>query len=241
MVLEGPFRQALRCGSMEVPFTLTLSLRKTLKIAVAPDGQVAVEAPAGQALEEIMARVDRHRVWILRQLERVRQLHPLPVPRRYVSGETHLYLGRQYRLRIREGERDEVKLLRGRFEVSRRGPADPAGVKRLLGRWFDDHARAFLAARLVQSHSALALLGVPAPRRVSFRRMQKRWGSCSKSGSILLNTELAHAPVSCIDYVVTHELCHLKHPNHGPAFYSLLSLAMPDWRERKNRLERALL
>jgi predicted metal-dependent hydrolase len=67
--------------------------------------------------------------------------------------------------------------------------------------------------------------------------MRGRWGSCTRPGVILLNTELARAPRYCIDYVITHELCHLKFPNHGSEFYRLLSRLMPDWRQRKKRLE----
>jgi len=71
--------------------------------------------------------------------------------------------------------------------------------------------------------------------------MKKRWGSCSKQKGIILNTELVKAPSHTIDYVVMHELCHLKHYNHGKAFYRLLNSVMPDWRERKKRLEAVLL
>ncbi len=69
------------------------------------------------------------------------------------------------------------------------------------------------------------------------RRLKTRWGSCSKAGRILLNTELVQAPVECIDYVIVHELCHLKVPDHSPAFHRLLNACMPDWQRRKERLE----
>jgi predicted metal-dependent hydrolase len=70
--------------------------------------------------------------------------------------------------------------------------------------------------------------------------MQRRWGSLSSSGRISLNPDLIRAPTMCIDYVITHELVHLIHPHHGPAFYELLETLMPDWRRRKQRLERTL-
>ena len=73
------------------------------------------------------------------------------------------------------------------------------------------------------------------------RDVAKLWGSCTRAGRLLLNTELAHVPVSCIDYVMAYEFCHLKYPNHSPAFYALLTQAMPDWRQRKARLETAVL
>ena len=111
----------------------------------------------------------------------------------------------------------------------------------LVARWFDAHGRAIIADRLAKCYAELQRFGVPAPTSVTFRRMDKRWGSCTKAGGVLFNTELAHVPIPCIDYVVAHELCHLKHPNHSPAFYALLSQVLPNWRRRKERLETAVL
>ena len=71
--------------------------------------------------------------------------------------------------------------------------------------------------------------------------MKRRWGSCGKNGTILLNTELVRAPVHCIDYVIVHELCHLRFPHHSQGFYRLLALLMPDWERRKARLEQVLI
>lgn len=228
-------------GSVEIPFHLTHAERRSLKITVEPDGTVWVEAPLEVSAEQARQRVERRGAWVLRQWEHFRRLRPAPTPRRYVSGETHRYLGRQYRLKVVAGQPAEVKLLRGVFRVVVADPADARRVERLLRRWYDEHGKAVIAARVEYCRRTLTSYGVPAPSAVVFRRMQMRWGSCTKAGKILLNTELAHVPVSCIDYVVTHELCHLKHPNHSPAFYALLDAVMPDWRERKVRLERALL
>ena len=71
--------------------------------------------------------------------------------------------------------------------------------------------------------------------------MIKRWGSCAKTGTITLNYELIKAPLHCIDYVIMHELCHLKIHSHGNGFNELLSKCMPDWEWRKERLERVVI
>lgn len=242
MCQECPEHCTIQFGSMVIAFSLTRSHRQRIKISVSPDKQITVEAPENRDMPEILARVHRRGAWIIRQLEFFRRFQPLPTPRRYVSGETHLYLGRQYRLKLLPCEgREEVKLIRGYYQVYLRDPKDHARAKRLLTRWFDIHGRAIINERLAICHTQLQRFGVPEPTNVTFRRMEKRWGSCTKAGGVLFNTELTHVPVPCIDYVVLHELCHLKHPNHSPAFYALLTQIMPDWRRRKERLETAVL
>ena len=232
----------MQFGSAEIAFTLAFTDRRSLKITVGPDRQVMVEAPAAKSLDEVLARMQRRGAWIIRQLEYFRRFQPLPTPRLYVSGETHLYLGRQYRLKLIACEgREEVKLIRGYFQVLLHDTTDHARAECLLTRWFDTHGRAVITDRLARRHAELQRYGVPAPTSITFRRMEKRWGSCTKAGGVLFNTELVHVPVPCIDYVVAHELCHLKHPNHSPAFYALLTQVMPDWRRRKERLEIAVL
>jgi predicted metal-dependent hydrolase len=76
---------------------------------------------------------------------------------------------------------------------------------------------------------------------LEIRQMKKRWGSCGKSGAIILNTELVKAPLFCIDYVIMHEICHLKNRSHDYKFYKLLETHMPDWKVRKERLERVII
>ncbi|MGE5486121.1 MAG: M48 family metallopeptidase [Ignavibacteriales bacterium] len=233
-------RHVLRLGSVEIPFSLARSQRKTVRIAVSPDRQVDVVAPSDWPLQRILDLVEKRGAWIVRQIEYLRTFCPLPTSRRYVSGETHYYLGRQYRLKIIRAEQDGVKLIRGYLRVFVHEPSDVARVRRLVDDWFNSHAREVIATRLEQCCALLQHFDVPRPQRTAFRRMKSRWGSCSKTGGILLNTQLAHVPVACIDYVITHELCHLKYPNHSRAFYELLSRVMPDWKNRKERLEKTM-
>jgi hypothetical protein len=234
-------RHTIIFGSLEIAFTLIRTSRRRIKITVGPDRQVSVEAPANLELVKVLERVRRRAAWIVRQLEYFRRFQPLPTPRQYVSGETHLYLGRQYRLKLFPSEKEGVKLIRGYFQVFAQDPKDKAKVERLMNRWLDRHGRAIIADRLARCHAELKRYDVPEPVTITFRRMEKRWGSCTKAGGLLFNTEMAHVPIPCIDYVVNHELCHLKHPNHSPAFYALLSQVMPDWQKRKERLETAIL
>ena len=227
----------VKFGTKPIHFVLKRTGRGTLAITVKPDTSVVVTAPRGVGEDVVRARVRKRGMWIRRQQEYFTQFLPKLPPRRYVSGETHRYLGRQYRLRVAEGPAESAKL-RGRFievETTRKG--DSGQVRRLVEAWYVLHARLRFARSLAECLGRFH--GRVRPPQLRLRRMPKRWGSWTPRGIIYLNPELVLAPVSCIDYVVTHELCHLAHAAHRPAFYALLRRVMPDWEERKDRLEKA--
>lgn len=229
-------RQAINFGKTRIEFTLTLHEREKLRIEVHPDKTISVFAPIGKNKAEILARIRRRAPWIIKQQQYFDQFHPLPEQKRYLSGETHLYLGRQYRLKIQKGN-NNVKLT-GRFlRIFTKKPLDSTVSKQLLDEWYLLHAKKILERRLSLCFEKLKSLNIPIPK-VQLRKMKKRWGSCKKTGEILINIELIKAPVHCIDYVIMHELCHLKIHYHNDNYYKLLSRYMPDWKNRKERLEK---
>jgi predicted metal-dependent hydrolase len=206
--------------------------RKTLAITVHPDLSVVVSAPQGTRPGLIRARVRKRGPWIRKAWQEFELYLPKQPPRRYVSGETHRYLGRQYRLRVRKSRRKDVKLLRGFLQVLTPAPQDSFNVRRLVTTWYRQHAERVFAERLAACHGRLKVDGVTLPR-LKIQRLAKRWGSCSPAGQVILNVELLKAPRDCIDYVITHELCHLRERNHSPRFWRLLDRLMPDWRDRR--------
>ena len=230
----------LRYGDLCIPFRIESGARKRLSITVFPDLRLRVLAPESALAAAVLARVEARARWIAKQWREFAGAAPATPPRLYVGGETHWYLGRQYRLKLREpedGEREGVKL-RGRFFwIMTRDKADAARARRLLEDWYQTRARAFFAERLRNCWLETRALELESLPPFEVRRMSKRWGSCTARGKILLNLELVQAPPSCVDYVIIHELCHLKHPHHGPQFYELLGRCLPDWEKRKARLE----
>jgi predicted metal-dependent hydrolase len=174
-------------------------------------------------------------VWLLHQLRAFERYHPLPVPRRYVSGETHLYLGRQYRLRIRRGA-DGVKLSAGFLLVT---TGEHRNAKRLVNAWYRQRARDVFERRLRVLLTAAPWLN-RSDHSLRVRPMTRRWGSCGPSGVITLNVDLVKAPPSCIDYILAHELSHLLELNHSKRFYALLERAVPDWRLARERLNQVV-
>lgn len=227
-------------GNQNIDFKVVFAARKTLEIAVQPDTRVLIKAPLGTPFEEVRKRVVKRAGWIRRQQDYFRQFQPKTPTRRYVGGETHLYLGRHYRLKIGWGECDRVKLIRGYFRVDVTESAGPDTVRGLLDQWYARKAVEKFTESLDRCWPVFAKNSLDKPR-LQVRRMKKRWGSLSNGGILTVNTDLIRAPRECIDYVVTHELCHLVFHDHSPAFYALLEKTMPDWQRRKQKLELLLV
>ncbi len=227
-------------GSRPIRFGVVYAKRKSLQIEVYPDGKVLVKAPNGTSTEEIEKRVLRRSRWIKKQLGYFHQFEPRTPPRKYIGGETHLYLGRQYRLKILKAEECTVKLVRGYFLVSINGRANSQAVKVLLDEWHAEKAAIHFQESFERCWPRFKKMGLPKPQ-LKIRKMKTRWGSLSQHGRLTLNIDLIRAPKECIDYVITHELCHLKHHDHSPAFYKLLEKTMPDWKTRKHKLELSLV
>ncbi len=222
-------------GSKNITFDLEYSPRKTLAIEVHPDRSIIVKAPADATIESIESKVIHRAAWIARQQRQFdRYAPPLPAPE-CVSGEGYRYLGRQYRLKLIENSSDKIRLWQGRLEVNTPTPFDREHVERSIANWFRDRAMLIFSERYQYCAQLASPYGIEG-NGFELRTMSKRWGSCTPNGKIFLNPLLVSAPKDCIDYVIIHELCHLRFPNHSPSFYRLLAKILPDWIDRKDRL-----
>lgn len=208
-------------GKEQVQFNVLYSARKTLGIEVYPDSNVLVKAPVGTDPAEVQKRVFRRVRWILRQLHYFQQFDPRTPGRQFVGGETHLYLGRQFRLKISNGNQNSVKLTRGYFDVEFKGVTTSDKVKSLLDGWYVAKAAVKFEESFDRCWQYFDKLNLMKPR-LQIRRMQKRWGSLSRRGMLTLNTELIRAPQECIDYVITHELCIFNFMIMGQGFIVFL-------------------
>jgi predicted metal-dependent hydrolase len=226
-------------GREKIAFSFCHVDRKTLEIAVHPNQAVVVKAPLGVGLEEVQRRVSKRARWIIKQRNYFRQFEPRTPARCYVCGETHLYLGKRYRLKVSSGNQDDVKLLKGYFEIQVKGRVSSEIIKDQLDGWYARKAAAKFRERLDFCWPRFKKLLVAQPR-LQIKRLKKRWGSLSGKGTLTLNTDLIRAQRDCIDYVITHELCHLQSKDHGPKFYKTLDKLMPDWEKRKHKLEQTL-
>lgn len=226
-------RHTLQYGSKRIDYSLEYSYRKSLGITVTPEMEVLVRAPMDTALEEIETKLKKRAAWILKQQSFFLTFHPRTPDKRFVSGESHLYLGRQYRLRIVSGTKNSVHF-NGRELVVTKRPRSMA--EQLIHDWYRMKAKevfAALAEPWIQRFEKYQV----APQDIYLQSMPTRWGSCTPSGKLILNPELIKAPKGCIEYVIVHELCHLIHRHHTAAFFALQTGEMPDWERWKDKLE----
>lgn len=221
-------------GSTVIGYTIHFSNRKTLGISVMPDGTVEVKAPANAPIEQIEDRLHKRAAWILKQQDYFRSFGESRPIKRFVSGESHYYLGRQYILRVEEGRPNSARYKGRCFEVVC-SPLSKA--EDLMKAWYRERAKVKFAEIAEPIMRRFEILGY-SPSSLYIQEMNNRWGSCTPKGKIILNTELIKAPIPCIEYVITHELCHLAHPDHTKAFFDMLTREMPDWQRWKDKLEK---
>jgi predicted metal-dependent hydrolase len=240
VTIEIPRMITISYSNLQIPVTVWFEERNRLRITVQPDKSIVARAPLDHSMEEVRAKLEKRASWMFQQLEFFDQYHPIMPDRQYISGETYYYLGRQYRLRVTAGSENDAKLIGKYFVLTTTQPENLKRKQLILQDWYTRHARVFIQSRAKLFFDRLVELGGKTPE-IKYRRMNKRWGSCTPSGVITFNTELIKAPTYCIDYVVLHELCHLVHEGHNPKFYHLLDVLMPDWKKRKERLEKVIL
>jgi predicted metal-dependent hydrolase len=233
-------KSAIQFGSKQIDFYLEYSNRKTLGITVKPDLSVLVKAPVDTTLEKVEEKLRKKASWIIRQQSFFLTFHPKTPAKKFVGGETHLYLGRQYCLKVNSEQlkvkSEEVKLSGGFLEVYTQ---DKNEVKELVEDWYlkkaKDKFHQFAKPLFIEFNTKYNLSFITF--NLSLRSMPTRWGSCTPKGKIILNPELIKAPKGCIEYVIIHELCHLVHHDHTQRFIDLQTKEMKDWEKWKMKLE----
>ncbi len=230
-------KDSIQYGSVLIKYNVEFVQRKTLGILVNPDGSVLLKSPVNATLEQIRNKVHKRADWILRQRRFFESLGIPTTKRKYVSGESHLYLGRQYMLRVIKSDVNAVHYQNNIIEIECRHKKD-AGI--LLQTWYRKRANIKFMEYATQIVERFSVYGVQ-PQLISIKNMDRRWGYCTITGKIFLNPQLICAPQACIEYVIIHEMCHLVHRNHTKDFYALLEKEMPHWEKWKTKLEKMMI
>lgn len=200
--------------------------RRTVEIIVERDGALTIAAPPTSSDDEMTDFVREKRFWLYTKLAEKETLRQPTGRREFVSGEGFPYLGRSYRLLIVDDQSADLRLEAGRFRLRR--SAVPQGRETFI-RWYSDHALPWLTRRVGDWAPRMGV----HPQVVEVRDLGFRWGSCGKGGTVNFHWASILLPPSAVDYVIVHELAHLKEPNHTPDFWRRVDRAMPDFEKRK--------
>jgi predicted metal-dependent hydrolase len=229
--------RSIQFGTKKIDYHLEFTNRKSLRITVTPEMSVIVEAPENTDIDRVEEKLKKRAPWVIKQQSYFLSFHPKSPPKEFISGETHLYMGRQFRLKVIIGNKELVKYKGKYIEVIAKKKSD---VEFLVKQWYRDHAKkkfADIAEPFIQKFLKYDV----EPKGLYIQNMPKRWGSCTPKGKIILNPELIKAPRGCIEYVIIHELCHLIHHDHTRKFFDLQTKEMPGWEKWKERLERLMI
>ena len=225
-------KQIVNSEIMGVTFNIVRTRRKkTLAVKVA-GGEVSVLVPERTSMLQIEEIIAKKSNWIQKKL--LQQEHQTEIIKhQYIEGERFLYLGVERDLRLVTGARKDVILDDSSITIYSNKPLSSTSIKNRLRKWFQSQAQIYLARRT----RTFAALMVVKPRLVNTRTYSARWGCCSNKKEITYNWQIIMAPEHIIDYVIVHELCHIKEHNHSSAFWAHVENMMPDYKDRKKWLD----
>jgi predicted metal-dependent hydrolase len=208
--------------------------RKTTDIVIERNGLITVRPPRKMNADQIDATVLSKRMWIYRNLAEWRDLNATRVTREWVSGESFLYLGSRYRLQLVADQDEPLKLKEGRFCLLR--SIVESGGSEAAHQAFEAFYKEKGLPRIKQRVAFFADKVGVSPGSVHIKDIGYRWASCLKDGNIHFHWKCLMAPLTIIDYIVVHELCHLHHRDHSDAFWNEVDKILPDYRDRKEWL-----
>lgn len=211
------------------------SRRRTLGITVRRDLSVSVRVPLRTSPVEVRDFVIRKGDWISSVLTRIETRLPRS-GQRFEPGALVPFLGRDYPLVFEQGHPPRLQLDGERLLLTAPQLPPDAELRRMIDGWYREQARAAVEERSLACHRLMQAEGIPLPP-ITIRPMQSRWGSYSyRTGRISLNLNLIRAPLDCLDYVIIHELCHIRLRHHGPEFWRLVARYQPDFQALRSKL-----
>ena len=222
-------------GSRIITFNLIYRKRKTMSIEVETTGEVTVIAPVGTSTDDVIEKVKSRAGWIVSKQYESKFINDTKIKREAVSGESYMYLGRNYSLDIRVDENIDnisVKLFQGKFVVNTY-IKDEDFIKKAMENWYREKTLAKVKER-VSYYSSYFNNEVTT---VKVKEQKKRWASCTSKNELLFNWRCVMAPVFVLDYIVVHEMCHMEYKNHSKDFWNRVYAVMPDYEVRKSWLK----
>lgn len=238
----NPEQRVVHCEDGDIPYLLTRKPVKNVNLRIKPEGEVLVSANNSVPTDFIDAFIEKKQRYIFSVLSKYEEKKKLfqAVPKRYVSGESYDLLGKSLRLKV-EANKEENVYTDGVYIFLKVKDKDDFRHKEIMmSKWLKQYQTTVFEELLQEKYLLFEKYGVTYPT-LKIRNMTSRWGSCQpKKGIITLNSKLIEASRNCIEYVILHELVHFIHPNHSRQFWDFVAMMMPDWKERKEELEKTI-
>ena len=238
--MDATIKRSIVVENREICYHLERKDVKNLNLRIRKDGNVFVSANEMVSCEEIDKFIHSKAAYVLKAIDHFREMEQYrPQPKQYVSGETFYIQGRGLRLQVSRASKDTIASDGVYIFLEVKDTNDIERKRRTMTRFLNQQCKIVFSEVMEGLYPLIKKYGVEKPT-LRIRDMETRWGSCLiKKRIITLNKRLLEAPRNCIEYVVMHELCHLIHPNHSKQFYSFLTMLMPDWKERKDYLDKS--
>ena len=220
----------------EIRYEFQRSHRRSVSAKIRRDGVIEVKAPLLYRESDMLAFLSQHKRWIFNHFDRLQGVENQE--KRYVSGETHYYLGEKYTLQVVQSNKNAVSIEGNSLVISCKNIENlenPYSLETLLNNWYRSQAKKVFSELLPPIIEKFKKYNV-SPAKINIRDMRSRWGSCSRRGNISLNLQLIKLNENCIRQVMIHEMCHLVYYNHQAGFYALMEEMMPDWKLYKKEL-----
>lgn len=225
-------------NDFNIQYSLVRKNVKNINLRIRPDGSISVSANPSVPEEHVDSFVGEKSEYIFKSLQNFKKTEEFESqPKQYISGESFAILGRNIRLKVIEGSKEQIKSDGVFLQLTVKDKNDFRRKERIVKQYLDGLCKSMFSDIVHEVYPLFKKYGVSIPQ-VRVREMKTRWGSClSKKGIITLNARLLETPRNCIEYVVLHEFCHFIHPDHSKKFYAFVAMLMPDWKERKSALE----
>ncbi|MCP4140454.1 MAG: M48 family metallopeptidase [Chloroflexi bacterium] len=214
---------------MTTPAKIIRSRRKSIALVVQPDGELIIRAPKRATRKQIDNLIEKHTNWIAKKQMQAKETQALFAPHLFREGESFPFLGKDYPLEFIDLEKPKLNLEKT-FQLAK---SSQGQAEKVFEQWYKKQAREIFAERVThyaQKHGF-------SYKKVKLSSAKKRWGSCSAKGNLNLTWRLVMMPIEIIDYVVVHELCHLRELNHSKAFWAEVERILPDYKVRRKWLK----
>lgn len=222
-----------------VSYTVIYSRRRSMGISVHTDRRVIARVPIGTSSKAVEEMVRGKADWIKKALNHYETLTRIDRGESLMDGDRLLFMGKENLLKIIPSDRYYIRRSDHTIEVGIKGENNPQIITAMLEHWYGTVAKPILTKQFNETLDKYRRYNF-SPAGFAVRKMKKRWGSCTSQGKIAISYDLIKLNPLFAEYVILHELCHLRHHNHGQGFYNLLSEVYPDWRAVRAELKKII-